>query len=114
MGAWSLSPWTTKKVPCLLFLIKTAVNFLEHTFLLTHLVIYLGYLSRSEIPGFIPKDYIFQIYILLTCSPEKLYGFPLPFIMLTSDSMFTFALEDFDEGGGRIDLEKVNGIIRFL
>ena len=34
--------------------------------------------------------------------------------MLTSDSLFSFALEDFDEGGGRTDLEKVNGIIRFL
>ena len=34
--------------------------------------------------------------------------------MLTSDSFFTFGLEEFDEGGDRIDLEKVNGIIRFL
>ena len=114
MVAWTLSHWTTRKDPCLLFLIKAAINFLEHTFLLTHLVISLGYLSRSEIPGSIPKEYIFKIYILLTCSPEKLYGFPLPLIMLTSDSFFTFMLEDFDEGGGRINLEKVNGIIRFL
>ena len=114
LGAWTLSHWTTRKVPCLLFLIKAAINSLEHTFLLTHLVISLGYLSRSEIPGSIPKEYIFKIYMLLTCSPEKLCGFPLPLIMLTSDSFFTFALEDFDEGGSRIDLEKVNGwIIRF-
>ena len=97
MGAWTLSHWTTRKDPCLLFLIKAAINFLEHTFLLTHLVISLGYLSRSEIPGSIPKEYIFKIYILWTCSPEKLYGFPLPLIMLTSDSFFTFMLEDFDE-----------------
>ena len=91
---------------CSVFLIRAAINILEHTFLLTHAVISLGYLSRSEIPGSSLREYIFKIYTWLTCSPEKLYGFTLPSIMRISDSIFTSAPEDFDGGWGWEQLRK--------